>query len=259
MKGHIGFTLKRALVSAVCVTPAIALVSCGLLPVRGSGAMIEETRHEGAEFHTIGANGVVDVEYARVDEADKQGLKLHIDDNLAEYIETSVSSGELSVDVKPFTSIMPSQGAHITIYGQELREIRSSGTADLSAEAVPVEGSSFRLSSSGTGDVTAGLRGAEELDVHSSGTGDVVVEDGGKATGNAAAQLDVTMRGTGDLDAQGFPVQAAEVTTTGTADLRLTVSESLTGTQSGTGDIYYSGRPAIDIDSSGTGDIRYVE
>jgi len=230
------------------------LSACGLLPVRGSGRMVDETRHVGATFRDISLGSVVDVEYRAADPDDGTRVVLYLDDNLLEYVETRVRDGELQISQRPFASIRPSDRARIMVYGESLRELTSSGTADFSAERVEADKGSVRIAVTGTGDVNAGISGADEVKIRLTGTGDVKLGDaapGGES--QLLSSLDVVLSGTGNVNTRELPVSRADVTLTGTGSIRLDVRDRLTGTLSGTGNIHYWGEASESVTRTGTG------
>jgi hypothetical protein len=86
------------------------------------------------------------------------------------------------------------------------------------------------------------------LDVELGGSGDL------RASGRADA-LVVVQRGSGDASLAGLQVRSAEVTTMGSGDAELFVTERLVARSERSGDIHYAGAPQ-DVDARAVGSGR---
>ena len=80
----------------------------------------------------------------------------------------------------------------------------------------------------------------------------------GKITinGGNAAELTLSLSGTGSVDAQNFQVQNVSINHSGVGTARIWVTNSLTGTLSGVGNILYRGNPAINVNRTGIGRVE---
>ena len=117
-------------------------------------------------------------------------------------------------------------------------EVRNSETADKATFDV-----------TGGGDVEADLQ-VERMKCTVSGGGDVTLK--GKAM-----EFTLSISGGGDVNALDFPVKTASVQASGGSDVRINVSDQLTGYIHGGGNVYYSGNPEhIAVDTRGGSEIR---
>jgi len=83
------------------------------------------------------------------------------------------------------------------------------------------------------------------------GVGDITAS-GGK-TGN----LDIKLSGVGNVDTRNYEAENVKVDLSGVGDIKVWVTEKLTGDLSGIGDVRYKGNPStINVDRDGIGHIK---
>jgi hypothetical protein len=87
-----------------------------------------------------------------------------------------------------------------------------------------------------------------------SGSGELVVNGSGKATG-----VQIQGTGSGHFIASDFETDAADVRINGSGDVRLTVHETLKARIVGPGDIRYRGNPEVESSITGSGAVRKVD
>jgi hypothetical protein len=83
-----------------------------------------------------------------------------------------------------------------------------------------------------------------------SGAGNIKV-----GIGNTS-ELDFSLSGTGNIDAQNFQVQNATVRHSGAGNISIWATNALNGTLSGFGNILYKGNPTINVNRRGVGNIK---
>ena len=76
--------------------------------------------------------------------------------------------------------------------------------------------------------------------------------------GGTADDLDVIIRGSGDVKAFDLEVIRANVNVGGSGDVELNVTEFLEVTINGSGDVFFEGNPQVDVTINGSGDVRGV-
>jgi len=82
-----------------------------------------------------------------------------------------------------------------------------------------------------------------------SGVGDVRISEG------SAAGLAITLSGVGAIDAQNYRIENATVRHSGVGEIKIWVTDSLSGSLSGVGNIRYKGNPAVSVNVSGVGKV----
>lgn len=209
--------------------------------VKGSGDMVTQNREVG-QFDRVETAGSWDV---TVVVGQEQSLKLTFDDNIIDLIRTEVDDGTLEIYSEESFSTKRRSRVEITV--PTLREVRSSGSGDISVDRLEAERFDFDLS--GSGDfVLSGKVG--EMTVRLKGSGD------GTLRGEAEI-LDVKISGSGDIDAADMKAKEAFVRVSGSGNVNVNCTDLFDGRVSGSGDIAYSGKPAdVNTSVSGSGDIR---
>ncbi len=217
-------TLRAACFAALLLLPACILVvdgdsdwhgphwhseSGGKNSIRGSGVSKTETRTIG-DFKKVQVNGSCDVS---VSVGKAAGLTITADDNLLEYVVTEVRDGTLVVEMKS-GSYSPSvhMKAYATAPSLESLAIHGSADADVSG----LSGDRFELSIEGSGDA--------------------------KASGKVGAVV-AKIAGSGDINASNVEARDATVEVSGSGDVEVWATESLTVSIAGSGDVGYKGDP----------------
>jgi hypothetical protein len=194
--------------------------------VHGSGNPASETRAL-SPFHRIVAHDSIDVD---VKIGETQSVAVRADDNLVEWVRTSVDDGTLEIRWRSRhgkgSSTRSSPRVDIVVRSLDGLEMCGSGDARVSG----LKGDSFVIALSGSGDARA--EGAVE-------------------------RLTVELSGTGDADLFGLEARAVEVSLSGSGDAEVTARESLRADISGSGDVDYRGDPkSVKREISGSGDLE---
>lgn len=195
----------------------------GKSSIHGSGVSKTETRTIG-EFKKLEVNGSCDVS---VSVGSAAGLTVTADDNLLEYVVTEVRDGTLVVEMKS-GSYSPSvhMKAYATVPSLEALTIR--GSAD--AEVTGLSGDRFELSIQGSGDA--------------------------KASGKVGAVV-AKVAGSGDVNASNVEARDATVEVSGSGDVEVWATDTLTVSIAGSGDVGYKGDPKkVTKSVAGSGSVR---
>ena len=215
--------------------------------IKGNGNKITEQRSVGP-YDGIGLSGWFDVALVSGNEGD---LTLKGDENLLEHLETVVKNGTLYIRPEKGYNLQSgswnSGGITITVPVKSIREISMSGSGSISGQP-KITADFFKLSMSGSGESELNLA-AEEVKVALSGSGDIILK-------GEAKHLEIQISGSGDIRAYELEAQDAEAIISGSADVYVTATASLTARVSGSGDVHYRGNPAkIDSKTSGSGNV----
>lgn len=215
--------------------------------IRGSGNVVTEERSVG-NYDGVALSGWFDVELV----AGPEGrLTLKGEDNLLEHLETEVKNGTLHIRPEKGYNLEPSSwkggGIVVTVPVESVSEVSMSGSGDIVGKT-RLRSDSFRASMSGSGDMSLEVEAAN-VTVALSGSGDI-------ALSGSADRAEIRVSGSGDVKAYELQAREVEAVVAGSADIRVTATESLTARVSGSGDIHYRGNPAkLDAKTSGSGDV----
>ncbi len=194
----------------------LAALACSAVPVAsntvvGSGKVISETRNVSG-FTGVRLAGFGDV---NVTLGPAESVIVQADDNIVPLIETTVSVGKLIIRTKPFSSIRPTNGIHVTVVLKSLDELTLGGSGSI--HATGMTGPKLMVALPGSGDITV------------TGT-----------TDNAT----ITLLGSGNIYCDGLKAKSVSVQIMGSGDVTAYADQSLDATIFGSGNIRYSGEPA---------------
>lgn len=123
------------------------------------------------------------------------------------------------------------------------------GSGDIVAET-PIEGEELSIEIAGAGGIEAELT-ATRLTANIAGAGDMSLR-------GEADEVTVEIAGSGNLQASDLRVATAEVSTAGSGDAALHVTDRLSARLIGSGDVHYRGQPTVDTSIVGSGNVEAV-
>ncbi len=215
--------------------------------IPGSGVAVDEHRQ---------VSGFTRVVYAteghlHIVQGSVEALRIHAEDNLLQYLSTTVQGGTLQLRTTGSVDLRPSQPIEFFLTVQSLGGIDFQGIGAIDATSLST--TRLAVTCSGIGDVTLANLDAEEL----------VVELGGISTARAFGTVDqqtITLPafGFGAYDGQGLQSREAHVYVHGQADATVRVSDQLFATVTSSGSVYYIGSPRVDAKISGTGRVSKI-
>ena len=234
------------------ITLVIALsmvaVSCAQWgeKVKGNGNFVTIERSL-QDYDHVAVAGSFDVDLVAGHEGQ---ITLEGESNLLEYVLTEVKNGKLLIKTENGVNLRPSSwtnGIRITVPIESLDKVSLSGSGDIVSRTT-IKSNNFSARISGSGEVSLTVE-AERVDASLSGSGDITLA-------GRARDFVVSVSGSGEIQAYGFDADFVNATVSGSADIKVTVNESLEARVSGSGDIYYRGNPSkINTKTSGSGDI----
>lgn len=219
--------------------------------IKGSGNEVTEERSVGS-YSGIALSGWFDVELV----AGTEGrITLRGEDNLLEHLETEVKDGVLHIRPEKGYNLQPSswngKGILVTVPVESINHMALSGSGDITGKT-RLKSDRIYVAMSGSGDITLEVESGS-MEVALSGSGDI-------ALSGAADQAEIRVSGSGDVKAYELEARNVEAIVAGSADIRVTATESLMARVSGSGDIHYRGNPAkLDTKTSGSGDVHRGE
>ena len=211
---------------ALALLPLLLLaVSCGNTTITGSGNVVTESRPANG-FTGLSFSGAGEL---RITQNSTESLSITTDDNLMEYIETTVQGGILSIQFRDGVQLDPSNSIIYDIAVIQLNSIAFSGAGSITAASLDVAADTFNFS----------VSGAAECSI------------AGQVDGQS-----ITVSGTLTYDAPDFQCSDATVDISGVGDITLWATSTLDVTISGVGDIYYWGSPTTTTNISGVGNLQ---
>lgn len=257
--------MKRIKKTGIIIMLAIlsGLTSClGIICINGDGVFASEERQE-AGFHIVENYTSANVLYTLSNE---YSVIVEADQNILEYIHTSVSSGILEIEIKGARCIRPELTPVVYISGPELSGIYLSGSGDIFADTLTGNqvdlnnsgsgniivnyaiSSDAKIKNSGSGNITGRNLFAEEASIKISGSGDVIAE-------GEVDNLNITSTGSGTFDGDNLLSNLCNTLISGSGNVYVIVLDELIATLTGSGNLYYTGHPDIYENITGSGRI----
>lgn len=225
--------LLFGLVAAAVTTSALLFAAApSQAMTTGSGTSATETRIA-TGFQAISLRGAIKLV---VRQGANEGVTVQADDNLLPLVQTLVEgSGDartLRVQFKPGESVRSKTPVVVTVDVIKLSAVASSGSGDISVEALKTP--ALTLSISGSSD--AKLRGldTEQLSINVAGSGDV------QARGRAN-RLNISIAGSGDVRTRELAAAEVSISIAGSGDASVMAQKTLSVSIAGSGDVEYDG------------------
>lgn len=214
----------------------------------GLRASAEEQDRHLTGFHAISSSISTDI---FITQGSTESVKINAPSKVLENIVTEVRDGELKIYTKKgfhWENWFNNEKMVIYISIRNISGISMSGSGDVSFKD-GLKSDKLALSISGSGDFT-GKVDVNSLSTQVSGSGDIQLN--GRAT-----NCSIKLSGSGDFDGRRLNTVSSSVSTSGSGDVSISVSDNLIAHSSGSGDISYSGSPkSVSKSSSGSGDIN---
>lgn len=205
----------------------VSLIFSGCLKdgITANGNTVEEIRNVG-DFTGISSSGSTKV---HVTYGAEYQVKLKGSSNLTEIFKTSVSGNTLNIGYKNINVHDPDVEVFIT---------------------APIIGK-IRLSGSGNVYFKGDFPLRDSFDADISGSADIYLTGSMKFN-----SFDANISGSGKMNLLNLEVKKADISISGSGDVRVTVTEKLKVRISGSGDVYYVGNPNVNSSVSGSGKVN---
>jgi hypothetical protein len=209
----------------------------------GSGVVAEEDRAViGFTRLTLAAVGDVHITQGAV-----EGLRIQAEDNLLQYIRTTVRGGTLEITSDSGVTLQNTLPIEFHVSLISLDGLLLAGVGEFDGPDLTVD--QLSLTHSGVGSFDLVNLDAVGLDIVLSGVGDISI------SGTVGVQ-DITLSGVGDYEAENLASTEADIVVSGLGSVTVRVSDRLDVTISSTGSVFYYGDPILTISGSGTGTVQ---
>ena len=215
--------------------------------VNGSGRPVEESRPvSGFTAISLYTEGQVTIV-----QGDAETLTIETDDNLVEYIETTVSDGVLDIRLREGADVdlEPTNGIRFEITTGALDALDLYGAGALIVGDLATDRLSLKVS--GAGVIRIRNLAASELDVMLAGAGSVVVA-------GEVGREQLTLAGVGDIDVSNTSANQVTVALSGMGDVAVWAIDRLDATIAGIGDVDYYGSPSVTERIPGSGKVNHM-
>jgi hypothetical protein len=182
---------------------------------------------------------------------DTEAFSIEADDNLMQYLKTSVVAGVLRIEVNDLVNLKPTKPIKYSLTVKSLDSIKVSSVGDVLAPALTADRFSVTISS--TGDVRIPSLNAETLIVDISSTGNLDIEAGEVKT------QDIDISSSGKYNARDLASDEADVRLSSSGSAMIWVKNTLTAKLSSTGNLNYRGNPTVDSTTNSSGDVIHLD
>lgn len=224
---------------AIFVLAAIGLIGC-TVSVRGSGDVVEEGR-EVSNFDRVSLDGVGEV---ILTQGDRYSLVIEAEDNLMEYIKTSVRGDELTINIKSRRPILPSRPIKFYVTTPNLEAVSVDGAGTVTIDELKTD--SLKLGINGSGQVTIDELDAEEVLIGIDGVGDLDLI-------GTADSVAISINGSGNFNGRNLESESASVNIDGLGSATINVENNLEVDVNGAGQVVYYGDPELTKSINGVG------
>jgi hypothetical protein len=228
---------------------ALSILACGSInnggfrSVSGSGEVTTEIRQVSG-FTRVNMAGIG---FLVVEFGDEESLTIEAEDNIIEYIQTTVAGQELTIKFREGLNYQPTETIKFFLTVVELDELEISGLGDV--ELPEIETTNFSIEISGGGDVDIDRLDAKLFEVEVNGLASLTID------GGTVVRQEISISGGGNYKARRLESQDADVDISGLGNTTIRVSDTLTVNISGGGNVEYYGDPTLNSNISGLGNV----
>jgi Putative auto-transporter adhesin, head GIN domain len=227
-------------------TAFLFLALTGILGIIGRVSAQSTENRSVSGFNSIANAGSFSV-HVKITGA--ESLKITADASIIDEIETVVEGGNLEVRFKhPHEQHHYNGRVDVYITAKSLNALVCSGSGSIEVDGA-LKGNQADVTLSGSGTISSGV---------ASGKVEATISGSGKINLNGSTgKTTVTISGSGELRAGDLKTDVAEINTTGSGNVHLNVSKSISAQIVGSGNVYYTGTATIsDVKTIGSGRIH---
>ena len=241
MKKYFSFAITVALLCSACNY-------IGGERVVGSGNVTTQDRSISG-FSAVESSGFFDV---YLSSGSTQNVRVEADDNLHEYIETTVNGNELEIDTRDGYRIKTNKDIKIYITSPEFNKVHLSGSGNIISQNQIKGNDKIDLSVSGSGNIKVDLH-APSVDAHMSGSGDVNLS-------GEARKFEGSLSGSGNIRAMDLKTEETSIRISGSGNADVFASTKLDVRVTGSGDVRYKGGvQQVTSNITGSGSVKKMD
>jgi hypothetical protein len=226
----------------ITLTAAAMLSGCFFDSETGSGNIETQKRNVG-NFTTIVAGSAIDVEV----KTGPAAVEVEADDNIIQYVKTSVSGNTLHLGIESGVSL---RNSHIKIYVTvpELERIEARSSADVKVMDVIKSSKTVRFDVSSSADIEAEVD-APEVETEASSSGSISLSG---RTKNYIAKVSSS----GEIKAFDLMSENTDVSASSSGTAEVYASVSLKANANSSGDVEYTGGGEVKSNTGSSGSVH---
>lgn len=210
--------------------------------ISGKGAIVSEN----IELPTITGVGLGISADVYLMQGSSQEITIKGQKNIIDNIKTEVKKGSWSIEFKKDVNNYEDLKIYITL--ATLEEVSIGGSGSIIGKSKFGNLGNLDIAIGGSGDIKLSVE-AKDISCSIGGSGEIDLE----GTGN---DLSISVGGSGDVEAFNLQVQNCDISSAGSGDINVNVSEKLNVSIVGSGDVSYKGNPKVSTSIVGSGDVE---
>lgn len=214
--------------------------------VSGNGTTGTETRAISG-FTGVETRGSIDL----IVSAGNFNVKVEADQNLLQYIETTVENGHLVVGFRRGISIRDINTAKVYVTAPELNDFETHGSGNIEGQGKMTDKNKMTVNVSGSGDIALQVD-CPEITTETHGSGNITIH-------GESRNVSTTVSGSGDVKLSDLKAESVKISIHGSGNTELFASESLEAEIFGSGDVHYKGSPKISSSIHGSGEVSKMD
>lgn len=234
-------------VAASCIILFASCVNPFGKRIHGNGVIKTEDRRTG-DFKAIDVGGAIHV-YVKQD--DNRSVGIETDENLFEFIETSLEGNTLRIRPRRNTNLDPSGAIKVYVSAPLFTRLHASGASKIISDNRLSSGEEMDISVSGASEARIDLN-VPSIEAELSGASDMVL------TGETK-DLSIDCSGASNAKCFDLLTENADIDLSGASGADVFASVSLRGEASGASHIRYKGNATVQSNTSGAGSIKKVD
>lgn len=211
--------------------------------VHGEGPAITQDRN-GGSFNEIYTHGSFNIEIT--DDA-SNSVKVEAQQNLQEYIEVENKGGELHIRTKKGVNMKGDKEIVIHISAPALKGVHLSGSGNVYSTNQLKGSDNFEIKSSGSGNV--------KLDIETSSLKSSIAGSGNITLKGITIDLDGKIAGSGNIRAKELQSANTTIKISGSGSAEVVATQKLNTKIAGSGDVKYWGDASVDSKVQGSGSV----
>jgi Putative auto-transporter adhesin, head GIN domain len=214
--------------------------------VRGNGRTSTEQRSISG-FTTVETHGSIDIIVSQ----GAYKTEVECDENLLQYIETSVDNGRLLVHFRDGLWLTHYNNAKVHVTAPVLNGFEIHGSGNISSEGKITESNKMKMIISGSGDIKLDVD-CPDIETETHGSGNITLAGESK-------NISSYISGSGDVRAGNLKAENAKAAVHGSGDTDVFASVSLDVQIFGSGDVRYKGSPKVNTEIHGSGSVNKID
>ncbi|MFT5167382.1 MAG: hypothetical protein ACI8P3_002619 [Saprospiraceae bacterium] len=212
--------------------------------VTGKGSVVTET----VDMEDISGIGLGISAKVFIQQGSKQKIEIKGQKNIIDLIKKKPNGDSWNIEFPNNSRVRNYEPIEVYVTLTKLEALSIGGSGSIIGKGKFTKVDDFDISIGGSGDIIVEVE-ADEISCSIGGSGEVGLS-------GTAEELAISIGGSGDVKAIDLSVKKCKVSSAGSGNVAITVSENLEVSLVGSGDVKYKGNPKIKTSIVGSGDVE---